>query len=270
MHVELVADGFGFTEGPVWFADGDEQLGIRPGSLLVSDIEANRMMLLRDGDVSTFRSPSFGANGNTAGLTGELFTCEHGSRAVSRTDGNGRSIVVDHYRGARLNSPNDVVAGADGSIVFTDPPYGVDDDDRELSFQGVFRWKAGALELLADDLVKPNGVAIDPDGSTLLIADTETGHVWALDLAAPGYPRNLIATLSRPDGLKVLPDGRIAVACLDGICLLDGDRVETIEMPQRPANLAVVGDDVYVCARTAVYRIGGLTVPDRARQTVDG
>lgn len=253
-QVDLVADGFRFTEGPVWFPGRHEPLAIPPGSLLFSDLEADTILVLHDRTVATFREPSFGANGNAIDADGRLLTCEHAARAVSRTDRDGRSVLVDRFEGARLNSPNDIVVARDGTVYFTDPPYGVRPDDRELPFQGVFRFDDPVLTLVADDLVKPNGVALD-DESTLFVADTETGHIWAFDVDRVPAPRRLVATLARPDGLVILPDGRLVVACLDGLTVVNGDEHCAVPMPQRPANLTVAGERLVVCARTAIYHV---------------
>ncbi|MBU1307790.1 MAG: SMP-30/gluconolactonase/LRE family protein, partial [Alphaproteobacteria bacterium] len=117
--LEVLYDGCRWAEGPVWFADGN--------FLVWSDIPNNRMLKwVPDLGVTTFRTPSNYVNGNTRDRQGRLISCSHGARAVLRTEADGTiTTLVDSYRGKRLNSPNDVVVKSDGTIWFTDPPYGI-------------------------------------------------------------------------------------------------------------------------------------------------
>ena len=155
--LEQVATGFGFTEGPVWCKD----------YLLFSDIPRNRIvrwhMRSEGPEVTTFRSPSGNSNGLTLDRSGRLIVCEHSTRRVTRTEVDGFvSVLAERYEGRRLNSPNDVVVRSDGSIYFTDPPYGLENLNawKELSFNGVYRFAPdGKLVLLVDDFDRPNGLA---------------------------------------------------------------------------------------------------------------
>src|SRR5262245_47774843 len=132
-RAEKIAGGFEFLEGPVWRT--------ATGDLLFSDIPASRIHRLHQGAIEIFRTPSGKANGNPLDREGRLLTCEHENRRVSRTEADGGvTPLATHFRGKRLNSPNDVVVRRrDGSIYFTDPPYGVAHEARELDFQGIFR-----------------------------------------------------------------------------------------------------------------------------------
>lgn len=143
-RVELVATGFQFTEGPVWTPHG---------SLIFSDIPGNTLYEYTEGGVTVFRRPSQNANGNTLDTKGRLLTCHHGTRNVTRSTATGTiEVVADRFQGKRLNSPNDVVVHKDGSIYFTDPDYGVDPKQRELSFCGVYRVSPnGKITLVAKD-----------------------------------------------------------------------------------------------------------------------
>jgi gluconolactonase len=252
---ELVADGRGFTEGPVW----------REGELLFSDIPTSRTYAWRDGDLRVFREPSRQANGLTVDLDGRLLACEHEGRRVSREGAGGAfEDVATHYDGKRLNSPNDIVVRSDGRIFFTDPPYGLPDEShRELSFNGVFTVSpSGELALLADDFERPNGLAFSPDERTFYVADTARHHVRAFDVTADGTitgGRVFAETRDqgRPDGMKVDREGRLYV-CATYVQVFDagGRMLGAIECPQMPANCAW-GDDgstLYITARTAVYR----------------
>jgi len=176
--IERVATGFRWAEGPVYFRDG--------GYLLWSDIPNNRMMrwLEEDGHVSIFRAPSNYANGNTRDREGRLVTCEHDTRRVTRTEHDGRiTVLMDNYRGKKLNAPNDVVVASDGAIWFTDPGYGIDGEyeghgaERELPAQ-VYRLdpRTGTAIPVADDFVRPNGLAFSPDEKLLYIVDSGATH----------------------------------------------------------------------------------------------
>jgi gluconolactonase len=252
---ETVAEGLGFTEGPVWLPDV---------GLLFSDIPNSRIHRWRDSELSVYREPSGQSNGLTLDRQSRLIACEHENRRVSRQSSAGDvEAIATHHDGKRLNSPNDVVVRSDGRIYFTDPPYGIREDQRELSYNGVFTISpAGELDLLLTDFERPNGLALAPDERTLYIADTQRRHVRAFDVAGDGSLSNgrLFAEMrddGRPDGMKVDRDGRLFVTAT-GVQVFapDGKLLGFIECPQMPANCAW-GDDgstLYITARTAVYR----------------
>jgi gluconolactonase len=250
---EPIADGLGFTEGPVW----------RNGALLFSDIPNSRIYEHRNGELRVHREPSGQANGLTLASDGALVACEHENRRVSVERGGVVSGIATHFEGKRLNSPNDVVVRADGRIFFTDPPYGIREDQRELPFNGVYMIAPdGLLALLVDDFDRPNGLALSPDERVLYVADTNRRHVRAFDVAADGslsHGRVFAETRDdgRPDGMKVDHEGRLYVSATGvQVFAADGAMLGSIECPQMPANCAW-GDDggvLYITARTAVYR----------------
>ena len=250
-----VAQNLGFTEGPVWHPGG---------YLLFSDIPNDRIHRLRGGDLDVYREPSGNANGLTLDRDANLLACEHGNRRVSRERNGEVETVASHYEGKRLNSPNDIVVRSDGRIFFTDPPYGIREEQRELPYNGVFTVATdGALSLLVDDFDRPNGLALSPDEGTLYIADTQGLHVRAFDVAADGalsHGRVLaeMAEGGRPDGMKVDVDGRLYVAAGTlQVFAPDGAPLGVIDCPQSPANCAW-GEDgsvLYIIARTAVYKL---------------
>jgi gluconolactonase len=261
--VERVATGFRFTEGPVWFADG--------GYLLFSDIAADRILkLTSEGTVTVFREPSGGANGLTRDRRGRLLACEQGHRRVSRTEEDGSvTVCADHFQGKRLNSPNDVVVRSDGSIYFTDPPYGIRPEEQELPVQGVYRLAPGGegLTLLVGDFVKPNGLAFSPDERRLYVDDSGRRHIRVFEVLPDGrltgggifYDMDVTARGS-PDGMKVDAEGHLYCTGPGGVWIFDsgGRCLEILRIPEKPSNCAWGDEDwksLYVTARSSVYRV---------------
>lgn len=270
--LEQVACGFGFTEGPVW----------RGEELLFSDIPNSRTVRYRPGaggaEISTFRHPTGNANGLTLDHQGRVLACEHSGRRVSRVGQDGKvETVADRYEGKRLNSPNDVVVRSDGTIYFTDPPYGLPHhtEGKELPFNGVYRLDpAGKLHLLSDDFERPNGLAFSPDERTLYVDDSYKYHIRAFDVAPDGSlsGSHVFAELKPgpgeggvPDGMKVDQEGNVYCTGPAGVWIFDpnGRKLGRIVMTEVPANLAWGDADwqtLYVTARTSLYRIR-LSVP---------
>ncbi len=260
-ELETLAGGFVFTEGPLWCpADA---------SLLVQDIKAAiTYRISSDGSVAKVRERTEGANGQTYLPDGRVVFCEQDGRRVSRMarDGSGYEVLVERCQGQRLNSPNDIVCRSDGRIYFTDPPYGVTAETRELPYQGVFALAdagGGDLSLLVDDFEKPNGLAFSPDEQTLYICDTGRYHVRAFEVEPVGMlaagSSRVFATLDPegpggPDGMKVDAEGRVYVAVAQGVWVFEptGKLLGILETPKRPSNLAWCGDEGRQLAITAV------------------
>ena len=275
--VEQIATGCQFTEGPLWHA--------AERFLLFSDIPANKMRRWdADSGMTVFRDPSGKSNGLTYDKGGHLIACEHANRRVSRTTADGQVLTIaSRYEGKRLNSPNDVVVKSDGSIYFTDPPYGLSaaygvDSEKELDFQGVYRLSPNGdtLTLLVNDFDRPNGLCFSPDGSILYINDTERMHVRAFDVQPDGTIANdrifgeEEGDTGKPDGMKADIHGNVYLTGPDGIWIFspDGTHLGIILVPERAANLAWGGDDwksLFITASTSVYRVAckvaGVAVP---------
>ena len=258
---ELLDTGFEFTEGPLWMDD----LGF-----LFSDIPADKIYKwTEDGGTEIWRDGSGNANGLSQDMEGRLIACEHGTRRVSQTGSDGRVIAIaSEYQGGRLNSPNDIVTHSSGQIYFTDPPYGIEEADREQPVNGVYRITLdGDLELLADDFYRPNGLAFSPDESTLYIDDSGKRHVRVFDVLPDGDLSNsrLFADmdhpqLGSPDGMKVDVEGNIYVAGATGLWVFEPDSnlLGVIVTPERPSNCAWGDEDrqtLYITARTSIFRI---------------
>ncbi len=250
---KTVTEGLGFTEGPAWHHDG---------YLLFSDIPKSRIHRWRDGAIGVYREPSGQSNGLTFDRQLRLLACEHGNRRVSREEDGRVETLVSHYEGRRLNSPNDIVVRSDGRIFFTDPPYGITEDKRELPFNGVFTVSTtGDLTLLLTDFDRPNGLTFSPDERTLYIADTARHHVRAFEVTPDGSLSNArifeeMREAGRPDGMKVDREGRLYV-CAGTVQVFapDGRPLGVIDCPQSPANCTwgEDGSTFFITARTGVY-----------------
>ena len=276
-ELEQLGTGCEFTEGPVWHAEGK--------FLLFSDIPANQMKKwTAEEGITNFRVPSGKSNGLTYDKQGRLVTCEHANRRVSRTEADGTVVTIaSHYEGKRLNSPNDVIVKSDGSIYFSDPPYGLTADygiegEQDLDFQGVYRLSPDGqtLTLLVDDFDRPNGLCFSPDESILYIDDTERMHVRAFDVQSDGTIANgrIFAEEegegSAPDGMKIDVHGNVYLTGPGGIWIFDtsGEHLGVLQTPERAANLGWGGDDwstLFITASTSVYsiqcKVSGIPVP---------
>ncbi len=276
---ELTQLGTGceFTEGPVWHAEGK--------FLLFSDIPANQMKKwTADEGITNFRVPSGKSNGLTYDKQGRLVTCEHANRRVSRTEADGTVVTIaSHYEGKRLNSPNDVIVKSDGSIYFSDPPYGLTADygvegEQDLDFQGVYRLSPDGqtVTLLIDDFDRPNGLCFSPDESILYINDTERMHIRVFDVQSDGTIANgrIFAEEEGedgvPDGMKIDVHGNIYLTGPGGIWIFDptGEHLGVLQTPERAANLGWGGDDwstLFITASTSLFsiqcKVAGIPVP---------
>ena len=261
--VELVADRFEFTEGPTWRTTEQR--------LLFSDIDGNMIYELTPPDtIAVFRDDSGNANGLDSDVDGLLLAAEHGNRRLSRTLSDGTIVdVASEYLGDRLNSPNDIAVRSDGTIYFTDPPYGIDPQtEQELEFNGVFRVDpAGELtaEWQGAKSTRPNGLVLSLDERILYVADTASS-VMAFDVEPDGSlsGQRTFAndTGVGADGMAIDTGGNLFVATLTGVRVYgpEGNFWGTIEIPdfRIPANCAFGGDDartLYITARAALYEV---------------
>jgi len=259
-EVVLVADGLDFTEGPVWYR----------GALLFSDIPADTIYRwTKDEGVAVWRQPSHHANGNTTDREGRLLTCEHGSRRVTRTEADGTvTTLAATYLGRRLNSPNDIVVQSDGTIWFTDPPYGIKPEEKEQPAHYVFRLDPGAAEPVAmvDDFSRPNGLAFSPDEGVLYIADSDPNirHIRRFDVSSTHGLEGgeVFVTLDHgaPDGMRVDTEGRLYSTGGEGVYVFDADGVHlgTIRTPKPAANCAFGREGMrtlFITARDAVWAV---------------
>ena len=273
--VERLGTGFRWCEGPAWFGDGRY--------LLWSDIPNDRILRWDEetGAVSVFRQPSNNANGNARDRQGRLLTCEHRTRRVTRTEYDGRlTVIAEAFLGKPLNSPNDLVCRSDGSIWFTDPPFGVLGHYEGLPATpelptNVYRVDPadGRVEAVDGDIVRPNGLAFSPDEAKLYVVEAGVSPrvVHAYDVVDGGRrlagQRKLIdAGPGTPDGLRVDVDGNLWIGWgmgqegLDGVSVFDpaGTLIGRIDLPERCANLCFGGrhrNRLFMCGSTSLYSL---------------
>lgn len=274
--VERLATGCRWCEGPVWFGDGRY--------LLWSDIPNNRIMRWEEvtGQASIFRSPSNFSNGHTRDRQGRLISCEHGGRRITRTEYNGTiSVLMDRYDGKHLNSPNDLVVKSDGSIWFSDPPFGIQGNyegyrsEPELG-QNVYRLdpESGTAEIIADDILGPNGLAFSPDERKIYIVESRgqpNRKILEYDVAEDGRSvRNKCVLIDAgpgtPDGFRVDQQGNLWCGWgmgkpeLDGVMVFapDGTPIGRIALPERCANLCFGGranSRLFMAASHSIYAL---------------
>lgn len=270
--------GARWAEGPVWFGDSR--------TLLFSDIPNDRMLQWAEGlGTREFRSAGVCnySNGNTRDREGRLITCEHGTRRITRTELDGRiTVLAGRYQGKRLNSPNDVVVKSDRTVWFTDPAYGITSDyeghkaESEIGACHVYRLDpadttSGALTVVADDFVRPNGLAFSPDEKTLYIADSSASigegghhHIRAFDVIDGKRLTNgrefAVINPGFPDGFRCDTQGHVWCSSGDGVQVFapDGTRLGKILVPEHVSNLCFGGlkkNRLFITATTSLYAI---------------
>ena len=284
--IEVLADGFDWSEGPVWVKDG--------GFLLFTDVPRNVIHRWKQGEgAREWLKPSGytgteprggepGANGLTIDAEGRLVMCQHGDRRIARMDAPMSSpapkfsTVADRFQGARFNSPNDLVFHSNGDLYFTDPPYGLikqaDDPAREMNFQGVFRRsRGGEVTLVTREMTRPNGIAFSPDEKKLYVAQSDpAAPIWRVFDAAPdgSFKSSRIffdaSALSKtrkglPDGMKIDAAGNLFASGPGGVLVIspEGKHLGTILTGQATANCAF-GDDgstLYITADMYLMRV---------------
>lgn len=273
-RIEKLYEGCRWAEGPAYFP--------AQRSLVWSDIPNDRMLRFDEatGETGVFRAPAGYSNGNTVDREGRLVSCEHGNRRVTRTEHDGSiTVIADRYDGKRFNSPNDVVVRSDGSIWFTDPAYGIDSDyeghksESEIGACHVYRVdpRTGAVTIVADDFVRPNGLAFSPDERLLYIADTGVSHMKdgpkhirvfrvADDGKLSGGEVFADCTNAVFDGFRLDTEGRIWSSAGDGVHCLepDGTLIGKVLVPERVANVVFGGpkrNRLFICATTSLYAV---------------
>lgn len=292
-RLERVADGFKWVEGPIWIGNKLFFAEIPSDSIRTWTPGRGVAIFLQPSGykgAAPYNGPEPGSNGMTVDARGRLTVAGHAQRDVYRfetLDPKGLiTILADSYQGKKLNSPNDVAYKSDGSLYFTDPPYGFrtqsdHDPDKQLTVNGVYRiphaldHKPGAppargdLQLLVTDLTRPNGIAFSPDEKYLYVNNSEPKKIWMRYRVQPDgtltEPKLLYDATSdkrpgSPDGMKVDQEGNIYSAGPGGVWIFspEGKPLATIEIPEKAANVAWAGPDrrtLYIAASTSIYRV---------------
>jgi len=276
--IERVAGGFKWPEGPVW---------VHSGFLLFSEIPSALIdKWTPDGKLTSYLGPAEfsmkdvaaagvpGTNGLTLDKQGRLTICDQGNRRVTRLEKDGHfTVLADHYQGKRFNSPNDLVYKSDGSLYFTDPPYGLEKQDKdpkkELPFNGVFRIAGGKVTPLIRDLTNPNGIAFSPDERYLYVDNSEPQRLYMRYEVKPDGtlgPGKVFYDLAStpgknlPDGMKVDQKGNVYATGPGGIWIFspEGKHLGTVKLPEIASNCAwgdPDGKTLYITASTGLYRI---------------
>lgn len=272
-ELDVLAEGFRWLEGPVWFGDHH--------CLLFSDIPSNRTLRWSERHgISTFLEPSDFANGQTRDLEGRLIQCHHRSRCLTRHEHNGEiTTLVSQARGQRLNAPNDVVVKSDGSIWFSDPLYGLMNDyegGRQTSEQAPALYRldpaTGVAQAMASDFDGPNGLAFSPDEQLLYVAESGAPgaseprqyirrfHVNSDGMSLSGGEVFHKISPGWADGFRVDEHGNLWCGAADGVHVIapDGVLIGKVLVPKRVSNLCFgdrYGSRLFLCASTAIYSL---------------
>jgi gluconolactonase len=275
--IEKLAGGFQFIEGPLWRGDDRLWFSDVTGNVVREWSPRGVVEILRPGGFDGSGAPAgafIGPNGMVAGKDDTVLLCQHGNRRIVTISSDRKvSTLVDKFEGKRFNSPNDLVYKSDGSLYFTDPPYGLtggdQDPQKDLPFNGVYRYAGGKLQVLAKDLTRPNGIAFSPDEKVLYVANSdEKRKIWMrYDVQNDGTIANgrvfadvtADAAEGLPDGMKVDSRGNLYASSPGGIRVFspEGKLLGMIKPTEVPANCNW-GDDgrsLYMTARTGLYRI---------------
>ena len=282
-ELEILAEGYEWSEGPVWVPQGDY--------LLFSDIPNNSIFKWKEGEGASlylkpagfggenFEGKEPGSNGLTLDEEGQLVLCQHGDRRIARmtapldNPAPEYETIVGTYEGKRLNSPNDLAYHSNGDLYFTDPPYGLpggaNSEAKELDFQGVYRYSEDndALTLLTDELSRPNGIGFSPDGNTLYVANSDPQRaIWmAYDVTDDGNVENgrvfydatekVGEEKGLPDGFAVHSSGNIFATGPGGVWIFtpEGEHLGTLKTGQATANCTFNADESYLYITADMY-----------------
>lgn len=260
-EAETVTEGYQFTEGPYWHSDG---------YLLFSDIPANKVYKWAPGtEAEAYLDSSGHSNALKEYHDGSILLAQHTGKVSKYSKEGGFETLADSYEGKRLNSPNDMTIHSNGTIFFTDPPYGVDEENRELNFSGVYKLTPqGELTLIYDEFNRPNGIVLSPNEKFLYVNDTETGDIMEFEVDSEGNVSSSSAFASvgaaseqgAADGMAIDQKGRLYTTGPGGLHIFEasGKKIQHVEIEHRLTNLAWGGkklNDLYMTAPDRVLKL---------------
>ena len=258
---EIIAGPFEFTEGPYWHPDG---------YLIFSSIPENRVYRWSEADgVDVYLEPSGNSNGIEADIDGSILLAQHAGRVSRLTADGGLTVIADSYEGQRLNSPNDLAIHSNGIIYFTDPPFGVSEEERELDFSGVYMLTPeGELTVLYDEFEYPNGIVFSADESRLYVGDSGTGKILKFDVDSDGIagsPEDFAnvgemgSGMGAADGMVTDMLGNLYTTGPQGLIIFDevGNQLHLIEFDEQITNVGWGGEELnqlFITGSDNVYR----------------
>lgn len=266
MALELLAEGLGFAEGPLWHPDG---------FLLFSDLVKNEIVKVEgksvstylansglDGSPNAFHHEQIGSNALALDKNGDLIFCQHGNHAIAKLNAKGTvELLVDSFNGKRLNSPNDLAISPDGDIFFTDPPYGIKGQQViphiAQPVAGVYKLSNGQLELLTDDFQFPNGICFSPDYRYLYVGSNHEGeHVKRYHFRNGKLYDPEVVVAENADGLKTDAEGNLYLATMAGVLSVtsSGEKRFLIETPEMATNFCFHGKEIFITTPQKVYK----------------
>ncbi len=259
---EVVTSGFQFTEGPLWHPEG---------YLIFSDIPANTIYKWTPGNPESevYIDSSGFSNGIKTLPDGTIVIAQHAGKISTVTEDLELEPLAEQYDGMRLNSPNDIAVRSDGLIYFTDPDFGVSDEDKELDVQGVYRINSdSSLTVVYDEFALPNGIVFSPDENYLYVNDSATGNIRRFEVMENGDLGDSIlftnigemTSMGGADGMIVDSEGRLYTTGPNGFTVFDeeGEQLHQIQFDQQITNLAwggMDGNDLFITSRDVVYRV---------------
>ena len=269
---EVIAGPFDFTEGPYWHSDG---------YLIFSDIPANRVYRWSEQEgVDVYLEPSGNSNGIQADIDGSILLAQHAGRVSRLTADGDLNVIADSYEGRRLNSPNDIAVHSNGNIFFTDPPFGVSSEDRELEFSGVYMLTPeGGLSIIYDEFYYPNGLVFSADENRFFLNDSETGDILVFEVDGDGVPYSpeLFANVGEmgsgmgaADGMVTDTQGNLYTTGPAGITILNsnGEQINLITFNEQVTNLEWGGEEsdiLFITGSDNVYRLPMNTTGNKKR-----
>ena len=271
-ELELLDNKCAFSEGPVWN---------KAGFYLFSDIPANvinkivpgkpKEVYLKNSGCTNEAEAEFpqmiGSNGLAYDVENNLFICQHGDHVISKYDGSSVVPIINSYNNKKLNSPNDIITDKDGSIFFSDPPYGLKDQklnpEKYQSHAGFYCWKEGELMLFCDKYQYPNGLCLSPDGQFIYTCSNKPFEAFVLEFYVKDLSQKRVVCQENSDGIKCDAYGNLYLCNKEGIIIVDtkGKRMGLIQLPTIPANCCWGGHglkDLFICARENIFLIRNL------------